>query len=354
MSLYNVEFFDGDFAYVSNVAVDTCNYKYDYMALEPSVLDLPAIQCERGNYVSITNSTTNAKYWGYVNAVEELTDSIQVSIYPLLAKLNVTAYLDRNEIYDTTVENYLATLVKNMYLNNTDAEQNIKGLEVNVLSSTKGSLNLKVNVHNIYDLAIRALKKYQIFIAFDVQINNKKVVCNIRKATSAVPTIEADLSNVMNPVLNFKDTYEMVNKIYLYGTYPEGSSNYGTIMSTVYYMQPDGVVTKNPASRITPVVWTTREFEIADDFEQEAYDIAYDALYREELDNYIYFDVTRDDTLVRLSNYEIGQFVNIIKDGVTYTSMYTGYEAGAEKIRVLFGAIRTEYTKQLVMERRTV
>lgn len=352
MSLCSLEIFNNLFEYVSCTAISPCNYLYDYMALEPSVIEIPVIACNRGDYISITDSVSPGKYWGFINEVEHLTDSLQITVYPLLEKLNVTAYQNRNEIYDTTVEQFIATMIRSMYLNNPDREQNMNGLVVNVLSSTPGSLNLKDNIHNIYDLAIRALKKYQIFISFDVQINNKKVICNIRKASNAVPTIEADLRNIMEPSFNFKDTYEMVNKIFIYGVYPEDSPNYGTTISTVYYMQPDGTITKNPAKRITPVVWDTKEIEIMEDFEQEAFDLAYDSLYREELDNYIVLTVARDDSLVKLSNYEVGQCVNIIKGRKVYPSIYTGYEIGPESIKVLFGAVRTEYTKQLVMERR--
>lgn len=352
MNLYNIEFFDNNFVFVDSTTISPCSYRYDYMAMEPSVIELPVISCERGNYISITDNLSGIKYWGFVSSVERMSDSLQISVYPLLEKLDITSYLDRNEIFDTSVENYIATLIKQMYVNNSDTEQNIKGLEVNVLSSTAGSLNLKDNIHNIYDLAIRALKKYQIFIAFDVQISNKKVVCNIRRASNAVPTIEADLENIMNPSLNFRDTHEMVNKVFIYGSYPEDNQNYGTTLSTVYYMQPNGKITKNPTARIVPVIWSTKELEIMEDFEREARDLAYDTLYREELDNYIAFDVSRNDTVVRLSNYEVGQFVDIIKDGKIYRSMYTGFESGAESIRLLFGAVRTEYTKQLAMERR--
>ncbi len=351
MSLYNIEIFNSQFEYVSHTAISPCTYHYDYMAMEPSVLELPVVECGRGDYISITDGSAG-KYWGFINAVEQLTDSIQISVYPLVAKLNVTAYMERAEIYDTSVENFIATLIRNTYLNNPDAEQNINGLAVNVLSSTNGSLNLKDNIHNIYDLAIRALKKYQIFISFDVQISNKKVICNIRKASGAIPTIEADLENVMDPSFNFKDTFDMVNKVFIYGTYPEDSPYYGTTLSTVYYMQQNGMITKRPATRITPVVWDTKDLEIKEDFEQEAYDLAYDCLYREELDNYIFFYVARDDSLVRLPNYEIGQCVNIIKDGTIHASIFTGYEIGPERIKLLFGAVRTEYTKQLIMERR--
>ena len=57
-----------------------------------------------------------------------------------------------------------------------------------------------------------------------------------------------------------------------------------------------------------------------------------------------------DDSMVNPLSMPIGQEVNIICDGVSYNSLLTGYEIKDKVIKLVFGTVRLDLTKQLNMK----
>lgn len=349
MSVFSIEFFSEIFEYVGHTVIENCDWKYDYMAIEPTIIRTEPVSCRRGNYIKIFNEMEKQTNWGYITQIE-LQDGMQeITIMPIVGKLNVECYKDRNDLKKMSAEMFLKELIAQAYQNPDDIKQNIKGLEIVIESRTENAvLNLVDDIHNIYDIAIRELKKYRIFVEFMVLISEKKIICTIRKATDSIKTIEADLNNVIQKTINFKDTYEIVNKIVIYGEYQENKENFGKTEKAAYYLTPAGEITKTPGSqRILPVIWNIEKISIQENFEQEAQEKAYERLYREEADNNIELVIQKKDRLVTVRDLEIGQKVTVISNGAPYNSIFTGFEEEGEKIIYIFGAIRTEYSKNI-------
>ncbi|MDE7436794.1 MAG: hypothetical protein K2N01_13375 [Lachnospiraceae bacterium] len=338
--------------YKDSTTVNRCDYVNDYIVVSPTVIRAPQVKCDRGDYISMEDLSSRKKDWGYVCGIERTDDVTEISVMPFLGKMDVDVYKDREDLKHMTCERFLAELIRLAYAGD-DVEQNIPGLEIIAETGTEGALlNLKDNVHNIYDVALAALKKYHITITFDIKVREKRVYAKIRRATEKCATVEADLSCVTDVSVNLVDTYEMVNKVTIYGSYQETHEKYGTVETVTYYLEPGGTVTMDPQERITPVVWTIKQIEINDDFEAEAWEVAYDTLYREEVDNNIELCVEKSGGMIDPAQFEVGQSVCVIYQGSQYATIYTGYEMSGDKAKMIFGAIRTEYTKKSRINRR--
>ena len=66
--------------------------------------------------------------------------------------------------------------------------------------------------------------------------------------------------------------------------------------------------------------------------------------------NLIEITVKADDTMINPMDLEIGQTVNIIHEGVSYTSILSGEEIKGGLVKLIFGTIRFELTKLLNMK----
>ena len=60
-----------------------------------------------------------------------------------------------------------------------------------------------------------------------------------------------------------------------------------------------------------------------------------------------------DDALVNPADLIIGEPVTVVHDGSTYPSILSGYEQSEGMMRLIFGVVRIELTKKLIIERRS-
>lgn len=66
--------------------------------------------------------------------------------------------------------------------------------------------------------------------------------------------------------------------------------------------------------------------------------------------NLIELTVKKDDSMIKPLEMEIGQVVNVIHEGISYSSILTGKEVKGGLIKLIFGTIRLELTKILNMK----
>ncbi len=66
--------------------------------------------------------------------------------------------------------------------------------------------------------------------------------------------------------------------------------------------------------------------------------------------NLIELTVKKDDSMINPLDMQIGQIVNIIRDGVSYSSILTGKEISKGIVKLIFGTIRLDLTKILNMK----
>ena len=81
-------------------------------------------------------------------------------------------------------------------------------------------------------------------------------------------------------------------------------------------------------------------------FIEKAHDKAYQTFSKNKYDNLIELEMAIDDDLINPMTLKTGQVVNIISEGVSYTSILSGREI-EDTTTIIFGTIRLELTKTL-------
>lgn len=66
--------------------------------------------------------------------------------------------------------------------------------------------------------------------------------------------------------------------------------------------------------------------------------------------NLIELTVKKDDSMIKPLEMGIGQVVNVIHEGVSYSSVLTGKEISKGLVKLIFGTIRLDLTKILNMK----
>lgn len=341
-----IEIFQRDFTFLNKTMLKAQKYEFDYISLENNTLTIPGyFEANKNNYIRIISKEN--EFQGVITSVEYKAKETKIQYKTLLSLLDVDVYMNRKRLSEMTVEKFLGLMIEENFQNNEDELQNIPGIQIEITSQTEnGALNLKDNIHNIYDTFISAFSKYEIVIDMKLNIMEKSLLCTIGVQSYDSRTIECDLKNILETNIVLKDDSESVNKVIIVGEYNQDSELYGQTIERIYYKDKlTGATTLTPSERVTPVVFKVKVLEIDEEtFEDDAYQEAYDLIYHEKHDNYIKVKLSKTDPLHDIKDFSIGQTCTIIKKGQKYITVYTGYVLDTT-VTLMFGIIRTEYTK---------
>ena len=121
-------------------------------------------------------------------------------------------------------------------------------------------------------------------------------------------------------------------------------------MSTniVYYKHTDGSYDTSNTDRITPVIFNMTSVAVVtgSTFAAAAKDAADKQFDVDSYSNLIELTMVNDDMLIMPTTIAIGQAVQVITNGASYTSILTGIERST-KTKLIFGSIRLDLTKIL-------
>ena len=340
-SPYKAEIFDRTFTFKDFSPIQNPSISFDYLTLEPTKIVCPRITADKGDFVVI--SREDVVYQGIVDDIQ-IDTAVTLSIKPLLSLFDCDVHFDRTQSHQ--LETFIAGIIAENWENNTDTAQNVTGLTVTTTSSTTGYLNLKDNVHNLYEIITKALTGYGIVVDFVTSPQDKTAEVVIGKQT-ATAVIETDLHNVIGKVLTIGDSYGATNKITVY------DADNAAQTPIVYYLHTDGTVSTSPIGRITPVFPTVDEVTVdeGDTFADAAHEAAYDALKPRQFDNCIEVTILDDNRLVS-SDMAIGTVVTVYDKSSVYKSILTGYTRSGRATTLLLGNVRIDLTKKLILERR--
>ena len=359
---YNVEIFDRDFNFKCNANVGSINYNEDYLSPEDNTVTIKydssvqksdIIRIWRGTeqYSGIiTNVTTGAG----VN-VELISKNLMTITYePWIKLFDIDILFDTDlQGSNTPLETFIANTITDYFISNSDSMQNISGLSVQTSTSTlnwgfhltsvvEGQHYTVVNFLNA--ILTRAMSKYQVALDFDVDFENKTIVVSIGKNQLAEKVIEAELPNIINRSITLQANSNDTNKLIVYDM-----SDIST--SETYYLHTDGTYDTTDDDRIVPVV-----LEIAGVIsnESETFQSLADA-YASNLfnsisyNNLIELEMLDDDDLVKPKDLKIGQTLNVISGGASYSTILTGRRIG-ETTTLICGTIRLDLTKILLSQ----
>ena len=353
MKPYNVEVFTQKFEMVANSNINEVTHKEDYLSSDVNtitVFSMPGIAKE--DYIRI--SRDGEEYAGVITEITYGTDrskDLQVISYkPLMELLNTDILFDVDLQQTGTLEDFIADRITEMFIENEDAAQNIRGLSVEVLSHTPDwyfhitpkDSGGHYNIVNLIDsVIIPSMEKYGVLVKPVLDIQNRRICIRIGKASVGTFIIEADLPNVISKQITIKSMSSDVNKLVIYD-----AADYEN--KRVYFLHPDLSYDTHDTDRITPVNCeiTSVQVEEGHSFEAAAINEAYNKFANLSYSNLIELTVMKDDALIHPEQMEFGQVVKIISDGTEYTSILTGREIG-QNIKLVFGTVRLDLTKIL-------
>ncbi|MBR2894240.1 MAG: hypothetical protein IKC03_01100 [Oscillospiraceae bacterium] len=354
MRPYNVEIFTPAFELVGNTNVNEVTYKEDYLTSDENsitVLALPGIQ--KQDYIRISRGAE--EYAGVITEIGYGTDKSKqlqtISFKPLVELLNTDILFDTDLQGSGTMEEFIRDRIREMYIDNTDALQNITGLSLSTVSGTEGwSLHITpaesgghYNIVNLMDsVIIPAMQKYGILVKAKLDVQTKQIHMSIGKTASGVVVIESDLPNIIKKNVTIKQVSADVNKLVLYN-----GADY--TQTRTYYLHPDLSYDTKDTDRITPVVCELQTISGEENFESAAITAAHNKFSSLAFSNLIELTMANGDTLVKPEEMEFGQEVDIISDGEMYRSILTGRERG-KTTKLIFGTVRLDLTKILRRE----
>ena len=343
---YNVELFTPEFEYRASAQVEYIDHEYDYLDITKAAVKIPGtITAKKGDWIHITRNAFEAN--GIISDIKSKKDSVTLEYKPFNKLFDITAYVDPMELQTVSLEKWLKDQIEKIYVNNSDQLQNIAGLTVTVISEHQGAAieRYETGLNNLYDIIVEAFMSYGIVCTFTMDVQRKRLNLLIGSRDTDRITIEADLGNVFEKEVTIKEAQENTNKLIVYN-----EEDY--TQKIVYYLTKNNEITTENKDRITPVICgqVTAKATTKITFEEAAQSKVEKTLKTSEYDNLIEITVSVDDPLVRPTQLQIGQTVEIISDGMRYNTVLTGINYASEKITLIFGAIRLELTK--ILKRR--
>jgi hypothetical protein len=358
MKPYNVEIFTPDFQMVGNTNIDSVSYQEDYLASdENSITVLPVAGASKQDYIRISRG--QEEYAGVITEITYGTDkskNLQVISYkPFMEILNTDILFDVNEQGAGSLEDFICRKITEMFIENEDGMQNVRGLSVSASTATPDwyfhitpmQSGGHYNIVNLLDsIILPALEKYSIVITTTLDIQNRQLYMNVGRSGTGIITVEADLPNILKKSLTIRSVSADVNKLVLY----DAQSDYTE--KRIYFLHASdlGYDTRD-TDRITPVVCEMRavEYEEGSSFESAAISEARNTFANLSYSNLIELTMLNDDALVKPKELSFGQVVHIISDGIIYESILTGKEIG-KTTKLIFGTVRLDLTKILRKE----
>ena len=380
MKPYNIEIFNRQFELLAHTNVDDIALDYDYLKPDDSELiirltgfydtfaaeavipdggglrslSIPELEglmdaVGVGAYIRLQRDDTDI--FGVITSVTTAEDKLltKLGIQPFPAALFHTEILfDTDTQGVTALETVIANIITANWISSGDTLQNVPGLSVTTTSTTTSwGMNLKSDTEGMHHCIIdfyqvlirRALEEYGIAIQTSVDFANDAISLTIGKINTT-QTIEADLPNVFTRTFLINESSKNTNKLIVYDT-----TDYTT--TRTYYKHTDGTYSTTNSDRVYPVVFEVEstEAEEGGTFAEAADSAAASVFGEVTYNNLIELTCLYDDELIQPKNLKIGSVVSVIHDGVSYSSIMTGYKLENNVITLIFGSIRADLTK---------
>lgn len=353
MRPYSVEIFTPRFMMVGCSNTNEIIYKEDYLAPDSNsvtVLTVPGV--EKQDYIRISRG--HEEYAGVITEVSygtEKSKRLQTITYkPFMEMFDTKILFDVNGQGKGSLEEYISGQIRELFIENEDKEQNVKGLTVSALTQTEDwSLHITpsdkgghYNIVNLMDsVIIPAMKKYRIMVRVKLDIQNRAIRAEVGVCSAGVIIIESDLPNILKKNVVVKQTNMDVNKLVLYD-----SADY--VNRVTYYLHTDLSYDRQDTDRIVPVLCERRALtaEEGRNFDSAAIAEASSVFGNLSFSNLIELTMSKEDSLVHPMDLSFGQMADIISEGTAYRSILTGWEIG-NNIKLIFGTVRLDLTKIL-------
>lgn len=351
--MYKIEIFDTNMDYVSACYTDDSQaISLDYLAFDPFQLTIQLVDAKKGYFAHITDDEGNLIGDCIISDVKPQKSLQNVSLRP------IQAIFDREVFYSPVSDaiTWIASNLDDVYVSTSDVLQR---LPLNI-TYTQGSRNFPLTGYNLNPTINILSVITNAFATWDVVTNawmdlvNKEIRVDIFEQT-ATQTIECDLENIVSSEVTLGDSYGSTNKLTIKKTVAEGTPS-GTTEIT-YYLHTDGTIDTTDSDRITPVFFDAETLEQTDDMTDADWIAETEVMAKEKLtpaqyDNEVVLMVWGDDKIINPRDIELGTITTLYIKGEVYYSILTGVSVEGGMFTLTFGAVRTELTKKLSIEKR--
>ena len=345
-NLYKIEIFDREYRYISMGVMQNPPIQMDYLTLEATTISVNKIQANKGDFAHITDFSGKVIYQGIIQDVYNTNSGVSIKILPMLSLLDVQVQYDKIIFRQKPLEDVIEQIIKETYITNSDKLQNIKGLIVKRLTRTQDTqLDIRSNVHAFWDIITKALTLYGIIIEMELKAQEKQIVVSIAKKEEKI-VLEAELENCIHRSFVTTDEYGTLNKVTFVNKDDPKEEK------ITYYLHPDGKIDTQNTNRIVPVFFSAEYIQGAENFEEEARNRAKEQLLPEKYQQNIELGYLEGDRMIDSENIKIGILADIHYKDKIYQSIMTGYSNNNGVKILIFGCIRLELTKKLILERR--
>lgn len=361
MQQYNVDFFNRDMSFAYNATIDATSIDDDYISGSVNVIDIPStLLVENGQFIRLEND--NNSFFGIVSEVSPGDYTTRVGFKSFLTIFDEEVLFDTNwqgsdnSSTRPTLEGVIYRFISDTYITTSDTHERLPitiTIDSSITQTQKWSFGYRSEkdethhaVVNLYsEIIVKALKEYSIVVDVNPVFRNKIIHLVITKRNTPFK-ISADMDNVAVKTLKYSDKNVGTNKLIVYNV-----NNYS--QSLTFYVHTDKSWSAEDRDRITPVVRSiktvTPKEDTTNSFIEAATEAAYSELSSSEWDNCIELETYADDVNITPMNLSIGQVVTIWYKGATYTSILTGRNLDGNKITLIFGSDRIEYSKRYKM-----
>lgn len=363
--MYRAEFFSYDVQYKDFALFDDdTELSLDYIAWDASQIKIPGkrLAVIKGDLVHITRDGKTA-FDGYVNNVSYPSKNVtQVDVLPLLCSIRFSAGFDAHYLLTTDLALDLHNMIYDRYVAGvepyqTPTEPYPDDDLLMIPFAADPSLPAKSRPYGASDefksatcmeLISYLLTVYQVTSEAYIDLDKMQVHFAMRESADTI-VIEADADNIVERNITLGNSYGSVNKMIIYklsDTIPR--------LATAYYLHKDGSVDTDGSdfnTRILPVVSAAAIVTDSETWDDEALQKAKDTMQPKAFDNEIELTVKSDDKLLTPKDIKIGTLATVRSGGVEYQSLLTGKVLQNNLIKLIFGCVRVDLTKQLLMER---
>lgn len=266
MKPYNIEIFDRNFNFIYNALVDESDFSYSYDAISPVKNTIPItkdfkpselssdVYAPRGWYIRIIGN--DGEYQGIISGFEEGDTNSTITYTQLSSLFDFNTWVETQKVTTMGIESYIASVLTDTFINNSDPLQKITGLQISYTGNTQGALDYCntdsaiVGINIASDLIVAAYNTYGIYTDISADFGSKNLNVSIGILDHASRYIEGDLPNIIESEFTIKKSSNIeINKVTIKDTY--------TQTETSYYLYDDGTfgTDANPTgkSRISPV-----------------------------------------------------------------------------------------------------
>jgi len=193
---------------------------------------------------------------------------------------------------------------------------------------------------NISDFIQWAFDSHNVYLDFDIDFINNKLVCRIIKNTASGWVIKDNIK-LSTPTFD-KNELPNFNKAIVF------DKDTGAILGT-YYLIADNTITTNAANatRLLPVHTKYIGFDADKGYTPQ--EVATSELQGNIYNHAILYKLSKEQRLVDPFSFNYGDGVKIIYDGREYDSIFTGlkYKKDEPYITCIFGKTRIDFTDRL-------